>query len=285
MKHFSEFEKDLLKEMIVLDTKIISFDHIIKNSAKFKEKKFALREINSEGQTLTVLYIRKHIIEGPRDETIKYLAVPYEIQELYNYLLKENLVIKIDIEEEPTWKLIGYSAGVEYIENEDHTIRFNNNYTIGNDNEWRDENDVIIYESISVPKQALDASSFTTYFVLTQQLLDFVNNDFKDDDEIKFDFEKDKAEKQNLFTKLSITAAFIAALSPLFLAKFCSNSVKITEPIEIDQASTVEANIQEIRETLDGIRQGINTNSKEIDSLTQTIKEKDFKTNNNTKRK
>ena len=257
MKHFSEFEKDLLKEMTGLGLKIISFDLFIQYSAKFKEKKFALREINIEDQTSTVLYLRKQIIEGSGDEVLKNIAIPYEIQELYNYLLKENLVVKIDAENEPTWKLVGYLKGDDYIENKDHTIRFKNNDTIGKDNEWRDENDVIIYESIFVPKQALDASSFTTYFVLTQQLLDFINNDFKDDDEIRFDFEKDNVKTQNRFTRLSIAAAFIAALSPLFLAKFCANTVKIAEPIEIDQASSLETKIQEINESLEEIRQGL----------------------------
>ncbi len=285
MKHFSEFEKYLLKEMTRLGLKIVSFDDIIQYSALFKNKKIALREILISGKATTVIYLRKRRNDGPGREELKDLAISFEIQELFNYLLKENLVVKIDTEAIPTWKLIGYLEGHDYMENKDHTIQFKNNDIIGKDNEWRDEHNVIKYESISISNQSLDVCSFVTNFVPTQQLLDFINNDFKDDDEIIFDFEKGKAKRQNTYTKLSIIAAFLAALSPLFLAKFCTNSVKISEPIEIDKASYVETKIQEINESLDEIRQGIDLNSNVIDSLTKTMKEKNNNANDKTKRK
>ena len=71
MKHFSEFEKDLLKEMTKLGLKIISFDQIIQYSAKFNEKGFALREINIEGQASTVLYLKKQMMDWSWQEMLK----------------------------------------------------------------------------------------------------------------------------------------------------------------------------------------------------------------------
>ena len=152
---------------------------------------------------------------------------------------------------------------------------------------------------IILPKQTLDVSSFTTNFVPTQKLLDIIKNDFKDDDEIKFDFEQEKAKnelqqsevqannqlehakmqleqareqakKQNW---ISICAIIVAFLTPMFATKSCTSQVKMTDPITIERVnSSVENELQEIKTSINVISEGVKANSQEIDSLSQTIK-------------
>ena len=96
MIHFSEFEKGLLKELGKSDRIIISFNIIIQGTNLFKDKGLALREIKNGGKTSTVLYRRALKDFGVLSDGFKNIAIPFEIQNLYNYLLKERLIVKID---------------------------------------------------------------------------------------------------------------------------------------------------------------------------------------------
>lgn len=200
---FKKTEKEIIKTIVKYGGDVKSLADVINKSHLLENRGIAIIPNNKH-----IIYLKKSMYRNWDDkEALGYIA---DFVSLINYLIDNRLVVTIPFRES-----IPLVIGKEKSKYEHNCIVINNGEgIIMADQEFFNwyENNQQAYWPCTVSEEYMPISkTLTSWFTVSQELKDLVNNNFKTAEEIRF-------EKQQRMTWISIAVAGGIGVLSLFLS-------------------------------------------------------------------
>ena len=265
MRKYNQTEKDFLKLLVKINNEDAEFiSYFLQKYYFTKQKKSALIVLTTQKETL--LYIKKEVFDDlfkRKKELINFINILH----LIDYL-KENRLISI-LENQQSHKI---NAHFLYEDFNQPTLHNNNlelnsqglYIDISNPNKIYDQKQKVIFEAIKLDSNIYDSimSNFFGLLFVSEDLKEYVNNDFKSTEDLKY-------KKAQIATWVSIFIAFLFGLLGLY------------NPFEKNETKEYKLNKQQF-ETIIKQSQMINENSiKIIHKMSQSKSNKIVETKTN----
>ena len=200
---FKKTEKEIIKTIVKYGGDVKSLADVINQSQLLEKRGIAFA---TDGRNGTI-FLKKNQYDYDDKEPLGYMA---DLVSLINMLIEKRYLVIIPLESSPEL-IIGrknskwHKPGVVVVDDREYvqvdTKMFN----------WMNSNGEQIYWPVSCPEETLPVGkTIYSWFTVSQELKDLVNNNFKLEEEIRF-------AKQQRMTWMSIIIASIIGLSSLIV--------------------------------------------------------------------
>lgn len=200
---FKKTEKEIIKTIVKYGGDVKSLAEVINKSELLEKRGIAFATDGGNG----FIFLNKTRYEYDDKEPLGYVA---ELVSLINMLIEKRYLVIIPLESSPEL-IIGRKKSRWY---KPRLIIVDDNEYVQVDTHmynWMNSNGEQTYWPISCPENTLPlGKTIYSWFTVSQELIDLVNNNFKTEEQIRF-------EKQQRLTWISIIVAGVIGLISLII--------------------------------------------------------------------
>lgn len=190
---FKKTEKEIIRTIVKYDGEVKSLAEVINKSELLEKRGIAFATDGRDG----FIFLKKDQYDYEDKEPIGYVA---ELVSLINMLIEKRYLVIIPFESSPEL-IIGrkkskwYKPGIIVVDDNEYVQVDTRMYN------WMNSNGEQTYWPINCPEKTLPVGkTIYSWFTVSQELKDLVKNDFKTEDQRRFD-------KQQRLTWISIAVA------------------------------------------------------------------------------